>query len=213
MGADEVTCGDIYNPLDWDHDGVVNLTQFAVFAKSWRSHDPNDPHFDPNFLPPNPWNPMVNLHPDYVIDMKDLAIFCQGYPSYAGYPWMACWHPPIPIWPIMENSEETNDPNGTYDPNEPTDPNESGDPNFPGFNMCASHPGSSGMSMERAGSLETQDSTVAEAQQLQENIDFLYQAAAAEDPDTAAGMYEFIGTLEQELSDIYGTLPGYDFTQ
>jgi hypothetical protein len=99
------------------------------------------------------------------------------------------------------------DPNDL--PNEPADPNEPEDPNFPGFNM---------MQMNQTGFVPSTDDcglttdNYLAAQQLQENIDFLYQAAADE-PDAAASMYEFIGTLEQELWDIYGTLPGYDFTQ
>jgi hypothetical protein len=206
IGADEETCEDIYNPLDWDHDGLVNLKEFAIFANAWQSHSPQQSGVDPNLCVR--WNETVNLNPDYVIDFKDLRFFCQGYQGYAGYPWMACWHPPIPPIPAppVTVTFSSMDPNTPYDPNAPIDPNTPEDPN--GYSMMSGGGGMNQMAL-RTSSLET---TAAEAQQLQETIDFLYEAAA-DDPDAANSIYEFIGTLEQELSDIYGTLAGYNFTQ
>jgi hypothetical protein len=206
MGADEVTCEDIYNPLDWNHDGLVNLKEFAIFANAWQSHSPQQSGVDPNLCVR--WNETVNLNPDYVIDFKDLRFFCQGYQGYAGYPWMACWHPPIPPIPAPPVTVTSSgmDPNIPYDPNAPIDPNTPEDPN--GYSMMSVGGGMNQMAL-RTSSLET---TAAEAQQLGDTIDFLYEAAA-DDPDAANSIYEFIGTLEQELSDIYGTLPGYNFTQ
>jgi hypothetical protein len=200
IGADEAGCGDVYNALDWNHDGIVNMTEFAVFARSWKGRDPSGPPFDPN-LWPNPWNATVNLHVDFVIDMEDLRIFCQSYL------WMACWHPPIrpiPTQPLAGGAHGSSDPNEPYDPNEWTDPN---DPN--GFGMMSMQ--ANGLSIEM-DSLQLYD-PVMEAQQLQDCIDFLYEAAAGENPDDAAIIYEFIPTLEDALSEIYGTNPEYDFTQ
>jgi hypothetical protein len=204
MGADEVTCDDVTNVRDWNHDGAVDIAELGIFVNAWLSPG----------SPTTQWDSRANLYnTDTLIDLKDFAQFA------AAWRWHACWRTQPPVWPVLENSEEPNmpfDPNRPADPNLPTDPNLPVDPNQP---TDPNDPNSYGnVSMQsnsmslRMNSIQIYDPAL-EVQQLQDNIDFLYEAAAAEDPNTAADMYEFIGTLEQELSDIYGTLPGYDFTQ
>ena len=43
MGADEVNCIDVFNEVDLNADGIVNLPEFAVFAELWQA-EPNDPN-------------------------------------------------------------------------------------------------------------------------------------------------------------------------
>ena len=115
IGADEVySCSgnnndDIYNALDRNADGFLNLEEFAPFAQVWLSHDPNDPAFDPNDVSYNPnlsdpnhadyispiqkaaWDPTFNLIESgdsaYSIDLADIMDFIDnGY-----WLWTACW--------------------------------------------------------------------------------------------------------------------------
>jgi hypothetical protein len=101
VGADEVyscdeplTEDDIYNALDWNADGIVNLPEFFKFSCAWLSHDPNDPAWlsDPNLVDPNNagWNACCNLDDTgdsaYVIDLDDFALF------YDEWLWWACWY-------------------------------------------------------------------------------------------------------------------------
>ncbi len=103
IGADEVyscdddlTEDDIYNDLDWDADGVVNLYEFSKFSAAWLSHDPNDPGIttdpnyidEPNYVDPNAlvnWNSICDFDDDYDIDLADLAAFAPDWL------WIACW--------------------------------------------------------------------------------------------------------------------------
>ncbi len=102
IGADEVyscdeplTEDDIYNPLDWNADGVVNYIEFNKFSRAWLSRDPNDPSItDPNLVDPNDlmnWNPTFNLittgDSAYMIDLADLEDFIENTP----WLWEACW--------------------------------------------------------------------------------------------------------------------------
>jgi len=87
MGADEVDCEDVYNPLDWDADGLVNLKEFKAFSAAWLTIDPNHPNL-PNPVEPNAilhWNPMCDLDSDQDVDMADLMVFV---PEWC---WSACW--------------------------------------------------------------------------------------------------------------------------
>jgi len=87
MGADEVDCEDVYNPLDWDADGLVNLKEFEAFSAAWLTYDPNNPNL-PNPIDPNAilhWNPMCDLDSDLDVDMGDLMLFI---PDWC---WAACW--------------------------------------------------------------------------------------------------------------------------
>lgn len=68
--ADEIYCtdnnlsdDDVYHPLDWNTDGLVNLYEYNYFARAWLSHDPNDPALDPNDVryDPNLSTPICHL--------------------------------------------------------------------------------------------------------------------------------------------------------
>ncbi len=87
MGADEVDCEDVFNPLDWDADGLVNLKEFKAFSAAWLTFDPNHPNL-PNPVEPNAilhWNPMCDLDSDRDVDMGDLMLLI---PEWC---WSACW--------------------------------------------------------------------------------------------------------------------------
>jgi hypothetical protein len=200
----------LHNRADFNADGIVNMVDFAILGGSWRAHNPSEP-FDPNFWPNTRWNVTANLYNDYIIDFKDLRLFCQGSPPYTGYPWIACWYKmPANPQPSPSYTPEPNEP--YYDPNEPFDPNGFGDPNDPnGFGM--SMMGQSNQMSLSAGTRPMVAELGITARQLQDCINFLYEVAAEGSPEDAAVLYEIIPTLEQELSDIYGTQPMYDSTQ
>jgi len=87
MGANEVDCEDVFNPLDWDADGLVNLKEFKAFSAAWLTIDPNHPNL-PNPVEPNAilhWNPICDLDDDMDVDMGDLMLFI---PEWC---WLACW--------------------------------------------------------------------------------------------------------------------------
>lgn len=97
IGADEVySCNgnnndDIYNALDLNSDGIVNLVEFSPFSEAWLSRDPNE-YSDPNFIDPNEienWNSWCNLDDtgtsQYVIDLDDIDVFLDDWL------WIACW--------------------------------------------------------------------------------------------------------------------------
>jgi uncharacterized repeat protein (TIGR01451 family) len=102
VGADEVyNCddeylsqADVYNALDWNADGIVNLVEFNEFSAAWLSHNPKDPLWlaNPNLVDPNAaaaWNPMCNLDSTgsstHTIDTADLTVFLNDWL------WVACW--------------------------------------------------------------------------------------------------------------------------
>ena len=103
MGADEYTCSDVYNELDFNGDRLVDLKEFSYFSTAWFSHDPNDPVCDPNHPnyignPNDPdhitetqkenWNPICNLdtlNSPYSIDIYDLVVFAPDWL------WESCW--------------------------------------------------------------------------------------------------------------------------
>ncbi|MEJ5260519.1 MAG: choice-of-anchor Q domain-containing protein [Anaerohalosphaeraceae bacterium] len=91
MGAYEVHCEDISNPLDWNADGLVNFFEFSSFAHAWLSRDPNDPSItDPNLVDPNDfigWNPVWDLNGNYAVGLSDLILFTNETP----WLWKACW--------------------------------------------------------------------------------------------------------------------------
>jgi hypothetical protein len=81
MGADEVNCEDVFNPLDWDADGLVNLKEFEAFSAAWLTYDPNHPNL-PNPVEPNAilhWKPMCDLDSDQDVDMADLMVFVERW--------------------------------------------------------------------------------------------------------------------------------------
>jgi parallel beta-helix repeat protein len=82
-GADEayscdedLTEDDVFNPLDWNADGLVNLEEFTVFSSAWLTEDPNI-YF----------NPLCDLDTDDNVDLADLLIFSA--PN--NWLWQACW--------------------------------------------------------------------------------------------------------------------------
>ncbi|MEN6307980.1 MAG: right-handed parallel beta-helix repeat-containing protein [Anaerohalosphaeraceae bacterium] len=88
IGADEVDCEDVYNSLDWDADGLVNLKEFEAFSAAWLTYDPNHPNL-PNPIDPNAilhWNPMCDLDSDLDVDMADLITWISD-----NWLWSACW--------------------------------------------------------------------------------------------------------------------------
>ncbi len=112
MGADEIYCtdgtlddGDVYNVMDWNSDGLINIHEYRYFSGAWLSHDPNDPEVldpnspvndpnDPSYIDPNQlddWNYMCNLDDteytdtEYEIDLADLEIF------FDSWLWKACY--------------------------------------------------------------------------------------------------------------------------
>ncbi len=118
IGADEVySCNgnnndDIYNSIDWNSDGIVNLHEYNTFAQAWLSHDPNDPAVnDPNhpdyddLTDPNSLNYIdpirfegwyegkiicnfdatVDTDTEYEVDLADFDIFLDDWL------WIACW--------------------------------------------------------------------------------------------------------------------------
>ena len=101
MGADEIDCEDVSNPLDWNADGLINLYEFSKFSAAWLSHDPNDPAWlaNPNLVDPNlvggwyEWKYLCNLDTtedsQYEIDLADLIAFFEDDPQV--WLWTACW--------------------------------------------------------------------------------------------------------------------------
>ena len=104
IGADEVySCDgsssedDIYNSLDWNDDGLVNLEEFQVMSEFWLSRNPYDPEiYDPNISSdPNAldgWNDLCNLDETgdstYYIDLADFEAFLAD----DVWLWEACWY-------------------------------------------------------------------------------------------------------------------------
>ena len=85
IGADEVACDDVSNPVDWTADGIVNLHEFYFISAAWLTQDPNAPWqpTDPNLI--DNWDSRCDLNDDYVIDLIDFAHFCEEWL------WQACW--------------------------------------------------------------------------------------------------------------------------
>jgi len=67
MGADEFSYASIG---DFDYNFRVDFADFAVLAAAWQSTEGDDAN----------WNPLCNLAaPDDVIDIADLAVFCDNW--------------------------------------------------------------------------------------------------------------------------------------
>jgi len=90
MGADEVSCFDVYNELDFSADGLVNLKEFSYFSAAWDTIEltepnlPTDPN-DPDYYRLHNWNEKCDLVADGIIDISDLAVFAGDWL------WQACW--------------------------------------------------------------------------------------------------------------------------
>lgn len=86
MGADEITCEDVYNVLDWTGNGIVNMEEFSIFSAAWLSHDPNDPGInDPNLYNFEHWDHRCDINDDYAVDLEDFIAFCENWL------WQACY--------------------------------------------------------------------------------------------------------------------------
>lgn len=108
IGADEVydcyddylSDADVHNDLDFDADGSVGLSEFALFSRAWLTYDPNHPYCDPNnpnyVSDPNAtgyiddedklrFNPICDLDEDLHVGLADLIAFCEDWL------WIACW--------------------------------------------------------------------------------------------------------------------------
>ena len=219
IGADEVySCNgnnndDIYNALDWNADGFLNLEEFALFAQAWLGHDPNDPAFDPNDMSYNPdlsdpncadyispaqkaaWNPTCNLIDSgknaYSIDLADTMNFVDnGY-----WLWTACWkYSQIHRFENMMAAMMSSSGGGE--------------------SMVATSMMSS-MSMELTAAEATVETTDTEADYanmpipklvslvvgIHDIIDIL-EVSIEEDPENAENLYEAKEFLEDVLSDI-----------
>jgi hypothetical protein len=99
VGADEVydcsddylSDADIHNACDFDADGIVNMNDFNLFSKAWRTYDPNCTHL-PNPVAPSQllnWNPVCDLDHDLAVDLTDLMLFFEDTPQ--NWLWIACW--------------------------------------------------------------------------------------------------------------------------
>jgi len=88
MGADEVDCEDVYHPLDWNADGIINMKEIPKFAAAWLSVDPN--YYDPNNYDPNyhssGWDPECDIAGvNHTVDIEDLVSLADEWL------WWACW--------------------------------------------------------------------------------------------------------------------------
>ena len=76
IGADEAPCGDcdqMANLADFNHDGLVNLLDYAELADAWMNVPPGlDPEFD--------------LYPNNIVNVDDLYGFSDEWL------WQACWY-------------------------------------------------------------------------------------------------------------------------
>jgi len=97
---DDLSVDDIYHPLDWTADGIVNMHEYGGFAQAWLSADPNSPLCDPNdpiyTTDPNSprfisegdllrYNRRWDIDDDLDVDMADFVLF------YDEWLWTACW--------------------------------------------------------------------------------------------------------------------------
>jgi len=94
MGADEYTCDDIYNDVDWNSDRIVDTQDIVELANAWLSYGPFDEN-DPNTYN---WNPDCDIQPengDWDIDYGDFAVFGTQWL------WEPCWTTSGPSAPMM----------------------------------------------------------------------------------------------------------------
>jgi len=87
MGADEYTCDEIYNYVDWDADAIVDTNDLIILVDAWLS----DPCTDN-------WNPVCDIQPqtgDGDVDYGDFAVFATEWL------WEPCWTTSGPSAPMM----------------------------------------------------------------------------------------------------------------
>ena len=65
-------CGDDFNVLDYDDDGLVNMVEYALFASYWQTYQPtnSDWHF---------CNLDTTGDSQYTIDLADLMLFMDDW--------------------------------------------------------------------------------------------------------------------------------------
>jgi hypothetical protein len=77
MGADEVSCDDIYNDMDWNIDAIVDVDELRELAGAWLIDD-TDPDWDDIY-------DKYDLNADDVIHYDDFAVFASEWL------WEPCW--------------------------------------------------------------------------------------------------------------------------
>ncbi len=77
MGADEMACEDVIHPYDFNHDGIINLHEFADLSRAWLLDD-NDPNWADTYV-------KCDFHADGQIDILDLRVFAEVWL------WQACY--------------------------------------------------------------------------------------------------------------------------
>jgi hypothetical protein len=93
VGADEVNpeCDDVFHPLDWNADGIVNYLEFEKFSSAWMTCDPSRPGGTSGYDATDllRWNPVCDLDHDYDVDLADLVILANS--ANGNWLWVACW--------------------------------------------------------------------------------------------------------------------------
>jgi hypothetical protein len=69
IGADEVACTNVYHPLDWNADGVVNLEDAAVMVRQWMIRGCAAPL----------WCEGADLTRDGRVGIEDLAVMAEEW--------------------------------------------------------------------------------------------------------------------------------------
>jgi parallel beta-helix repeat protein len=88
MGADEVACDDIYNPLDWNIDAIVDMLDLMELAGAWLIDD-TDPNWGDTY-------DKYDLYDDGTIDYADFAVFAKEWL------WQPCWRESgYGVWMMM----------------------------------------------------------------------------------------------------------------
>jgi len=114
---DDLSEDDIYNALDWNADGLVNLYEFNFFSRAWLSVSPTDSNY----------NSVCDLDSDLDVDLADLIIFVDDWA------WVACWRtdlleqqlqqPPTEPTPPVSPPAEPNTPPVEPPAEPPAEPN------------------------------------------------------------------------------------------
>jgi len=75
---DDLSEDDIYNPIDWNADGIINIKEFSRFAQAWLDSwsDPND----------HDLYDIALAGGDDEVDIDDFVVFAENWL------WEACWH-------------------------------------------------------------------------------------------------------------------------
>jgi hypothetical protein len=91
-------CGDGFNALDYDGDGLVNMVEFGLLSSVWQSYQPASPIWQ-----------FCNLDnrgdSAYLIDMADLIVFMDHWL------WVACWR--AEEFPTPQEMQVAQEPNET----------------------------------------------------------------------------------------------------